>query len=233
MSLLLLPNLLDPSADSLLLPAATGAALRTLSGLIAENEKEARRFLFHFLTREEVGALPIVSLNEHTASGQLASLLVPMEKGEAWGLISDRGLPCVSDPGANLVSLARQRGISVRSLGGTSSLLLALQLSGFSGERFTYHGYLPREEPSLCQALRQIEKECVGRTQMWIEAPYRTAKMVEIVLRTLSSNTLFCVAAELTGQNERVIVQSVAEWKRKTPSFGKEAALFLVFKAGD
>ena len=73
------------------------------------------------------------------------------------GLISDCGIPCLADPGADLVLMARQSGVAVEAFSGPSSILLALVLSGLGGQHFTFHGYLPKEEPQLIQELKRIE----------------------------------------------------------------------------
>ncbi|MBI3901219.1 MAG: SAM-dependent methyltransferase [Chlamydiia bacterium] len=229
--LLLLPNLLGESLDPhLFFSPAVQAAVHCLDGLIAESEKEGRRYLRQFLPREEMVKRSLALLHEHTDPKELSTLLLPIEKGETWGLISDAGLPCIADPGADLVMLAHQRGVAVESCGGTSSQFLALQLSGFCGQRFAFHGYLPREEKELQLKLKQLEQQCKGMTQIWMEAPYRTAKMVEAVCALLAPTTFFCVAAELMTLKQRVISQPIAKWRQKTYSFGKEPAIFLIYQ---
>ncbi|HLB53004.1 MAG TPA: SAM-dependent methyltransferase [Chlamydiales bacterium] len=228
--LLLLPNLLGDTADpDFAFTPSIKIAVSRIQGLIAESEKEGRRYLLRFLPREEMVKRPLALLHEHTEPKELSSLLLPMEKGEVWGLISDAGLPCIADPGEGLVRLAYQKGVEVESLGGTSSQLLALQLSGFCGQRYAFHGYLPREEKELEIKLKQLEQQCRGMTQMWMEAPYRTAKMVEAVCSFLSPATLFCVASQLMTKEQRVISQPIARWKKSSYSFGKEPAIFLLY----
>src|SRR5437899_461203 len=98
--LLLFPNLLDESLEAdAFIPASVGRAVQTIQGLIAESEKAARKYLRRFLSHEQMTKIPLHLLNEHTK--ELESLLEPMRKGEVWGLISDCGLACIADPGAD------------------------------------------------------------------------------------------------------------------------------------
>ena len=227
--LLLLPNLLDESLPyETFLPASVKAAVASLQGLIAESEKAGRRYARRFLSHEEMARLPLKTLNEHTPEAELNSLILPMEKGEVWGLISDAGLPCIADPGAPLVATANQKKIPVETFAGPCSLVFALQLSGFFGQNFSFHGYLPREIPDLEQTLGDLEKRSRSGTQIWIEAPYRSSKMLEILKRILHPATRLCVAVNLTMPNQRVLSQTAEKWKSDPFSLQKEPAVFLL-----
>lgn len=223
--LYLLPNLLDESLPiEPFFPVSVNEAVRSIQGLIAESEKMARRYLRRFLSHDDMAKMPLSVLNEHTK--ELHELLKPIERGEVWGLISDAGLPCIADPGADLVWLAHQKQIQVATFVGPSSIVMALQLSGFGAQQFSFHGYLPRESLELEAKVRELEKR--GGTHIWIEAPYRSAKMLDLLKRVLQPNTRLCVAVNLTTANQRLLSQSVLRW-RETPFFlEKEPAVFLI-----
>lgn len=225
--LLLLPNLLDETllADPFL-PVSIGQAVSSLQGLIAESEKSARRYLRRFVSHDQMAKTPLRLLNEHTS--ELQSLLVPIIQGEVWGLISDAGLPCIADPGADLVSLANAQGVEVQTFVGPCSIVMALQLSGFSGQRFAFHGYLPKETEELQRKVLELEKAASQGTQMWIEAPYRSMKMLEFLKGALKPTTRLCVAAQLTTPNQRVVSQTVAKWLKGSWELQKEPAIFLI-----
>ncbi len=229
MKLLLLPNLLDESLPhEPFLPVSVGKAVSSLNGMIAESEKSARRYLRRFLSHDDMAKCPLRTLNEHTQKKELEELLSPILKGETWGLISDAGLPCIADPGADLVWLANQKNIPVETFVGPSSLMMALQLSGFCGQRFSFHGYLPRESPELEKKIQEMEKRSKNETQIWIEAPYRSQKMVEILKKVLHPNTKLCVAVNLTTPNQRVASHLVSKWKGISFPLEKEPAVFLL-----
>jgi 16S rRNA (cytidine1402-2'-O)-methyltransferase len=232
--LILLPNLLDDGASvERSLPVGVGDALRTLSGLICESEKAARRYLRRFLSHDAMAALPLRLLNEHTPLTELGALLAPMLSGQCWGLVTDAGLSCIADPGANLVALARKSGVVIETLPGPSSILLALQLSGFPAQAFAFHGYLPREQPDLQSKIVALEKRSreENASQLFIEAPYRSMKLLGALLEVLQPTTRLCVAASLTAPSERVASQTVAEWRKSAFALAKEPVVFVVCAA--
>jgi 16S rRNA (cytidine1402-2'-O)-methyltransferase len=227
--LYLLPNVLDESLPHApFLPAALGEVVSSLQGLIAESEKSARRFLRRFVSHEQMAKIPLRLLNEHSSEKEVKELLGQLCLGQRWGLISDAGLPCIADPGANLVFLAHANGIPVETFAGPCSIAMALQLSGFSGQRFAFHGYLPREMSELEKQLREVEKQSFQATQIWIEAPYRSMKMLECLKAVLQPATHLCVAKDLTLPTQRVVTLSVAKWKSFTLDLGKSPSVFLI-----
>ncbi len=229
--LFLLPNVLEETlASEGFLPASLSKTVGLLQGLIAESEKVARRYLRRFMDHDAMARCPLALLNEHTSAKDEEALLSPMVRGETWGLISDAGLPCIADPGAGLVAMALDRKILVEALAGPCSLILALQLSGFSGQRFCFHGYLPRQEGELEGKIKDLEKRALGETQIWIEAPYRSGKMFEALKRTLQGTTRLCVAASLTSPSQRCFSYTIAEWRKNSFELGKEPVVFLIFR---
>lgn len=227
--LLLLPNLLDETlAHEPFLPISVGAAVSKMDGLIAESEKSARRYLRRFVSHEHMAKTPLRLLNEHTEKRELEDLLTPMREGQAWGLVSDAGLPCVADPGSDLVYLAHMNGIDVETFVGPSSIVMALQLSGFNGQRFAFHGYLPRDPEDLEPKILEVEKGASYATQIWIEAPYRSQKMLEQLKTLLHPTTLLCVATQITLPSQRVASWPILKWKTSSWSMQKEPAIFLI-----
>jgi 16S rRNA (cytidine1402-2'-O)-methyltransferase len=221
--LLLLPNILsEESTHELFLPPIVKEKALQLKGIIAESEKEARRYLKQFVPHFR--EIPIALLNEHTSEIDL--LLKPLLKGETWGLISDAGLPCIADPGHQLVAKARELKIQIQAFPGPSSLMLALMLSGLPAQRFSFHGYLSRDEGELKNQLKKLEKE--EMTHLFIEAPYRSEKMLNILIETLSDKTRLCVASKLTAPQEFVATHSIAKWKQlPKPQINKKPTIFL------
>lgn len=223
--LYLLPNLLEETLPTeLFFPISVGEAVKQIQGLIAESEKMARRYLRRFLSHDEMAKMPLLLLNEHTKD--LKPLIEKMKEGQVWGLISDAGLPCLADPGADLVWLAHNLGIDVETFVGPSSIVMALQLSGFGGQHFSFHGYLPKEPLELERKIRELEK--APGTQIWIEAPYRSAKMLKILIETLKPTTRLCLAANLTTPDEKVLSQSVQKWRQTSFILEKEPVVFVI-----
>lgn len=226
--LYLLPNLLYKDAPhEEQFPISIDRAVADLDGLIAEHPKEAYRYANHFQRKD----LPIALLNEHTSAKELEALIVPLKNQENWGLISDAGLPCLADPGSQLVCRARELGIPVKAFIGPSSFVLALMLSGLGAQRFCFHGYLPREEEKRRKALKDLETRAKKEdaTQLFIETPYRNQALLASALFVLEERTKFAVAVDLTAPCEIVYSQSIRDWKTKPlPNIEKRPAVFLL-----
>ncbi|PIS00500.1 MAG: hypothetical protein COT84_07205 [Chlamydiae bacterium CG10_big_fil_rev_8_21_14_0_10_35_9] len=230
-TLYLLPNLLDENQPvEGFLPSSLKPVVNSLTGLFAESEKGARKYLLKFMDREKMQKVQIKLLNEHTEDKDLQEYIHSIREKEIWGVVSDAGLPIIADPGAKLTMLAHRSKMHVKMVSGPSSIMMALVMSGFNGQKFQFHGYLPRKEEQLVQALKDIEKKAKQEqsTQIWIEAPYRTQKMIDLSLQHLQKNTLFCVAINLTSSHEKVLSMSIAEWKKLNFKTDKSPAVFLL-----
>ena len=235
-TLLLLPNVLgDVAYHEPFLPSSIDKAVAGIDGLIAESEGGGRRFLGRFPHEKKRHMIPLALLNKRSDEEQIDFLLEPMQKGETWGLVSDAGLPCVADPGYTLVRRARLLGIRVKAFIGPSSLMMALMLSGLPGQRFSSHGYLPKDVQERTNEIKKLEKVSKESqsTQLFIEAPHRNAQLLDTMLETLAPTTWLCVAWELTLPGQGVVVQQVGQWKKTPlPNIQKKPAVFLIY-AGD
>ena len=232
-SLYLLPNTLGETAADAVIPAAVMERARSLDYLIAEDPKAARAFLKRIGATRALQGIRVERLNHNTRASDIALLLDPVLAGHDAGLLSEAGMPAVADPGANLVRLAHERGVRVVPLSGPSSILLALCASGLEGQRFAFHGYLPVAQTELVSALKQLERHSqrLGQTQIFIETPYRNERTLGVVLRTLGSDTLVCVATDLTLTTESVRTQTVAEWRKQPPQLKGRPTVFLFLAA--
>lgn len=230
-ALLLLPNVLgDHRHAEVFLPASVFKAVPTIDGLIAESEKEGRRYLSRFETKKPPMEIPIALFNEHTPDDHIDFILKPIMEGERWGLVSDAGLPCIADPGSKLVRRANQKGINVQAFVGPSAILLALMLSGLPGQKFFFHGYLDKDPAKriddIKKLVQQAKKE--GATQIFMEAPYRNMHTLGALLETLPEAFTLCVAWDLTLPTQGVMTQTMAQWKKCTlPNLEKKPAIFL------
>lgn len=232
-SLYLLPNLLGESEPDAVIPGAVLNRARALDYLIAEHPKAARAFLKRIGATQTLRDIRIERLDHNTPPAALAPLLDPIFAGHDAGLLSEAGLPAVADPGANLVRLAHQRGLRVVPLSGPSSILLALSASGLEGQRFAFNGYLPVRPAEFVAALGELERRSLRlrQTQIFMETPYRNDRSLALALRALESDTLVCVAADLTLQSEMVRTQTVAAWRKAVPRLKGRPAVFLLLAA--
>lgn len=230
-TLYLIPVTLGGDNLQAALPAQVIDLTRRLDTFVVENEKTARQFLSLVKTVKPVRELTMLQLNEHTDTKQLPSLLTPLLEGRDVGLMSEAGCPGIADPGADLVRLAHQKGVSVQPLVGPSSILLALMASGLNGQRFTFLGYLPAEKGGRIQKIREIEKRSQqqAETQIFIEAPYRNQHLLQDILDTCRPETRLCIACNISLDNETIQSKSIADWKKSgLPDLHKQPTVFLL-----
>lgn len=229
--LLLLPNLLgNVKHHQMFLPASVDNAMETLDGLIAESATEGRRYLTRFKTKKPAHDIPIAVFDKNTPDEDLDFLLEPIRKGERWGLVSDAGLPCIADPGNKLVMRARNSGVNIQAFVGPSSILLALMLSGLSGQNFHFLGYLDKEQTQREKEIRDLAKRAKAEntTMIAMETPFRNQALLESFLRVLDDNAMLCVAWDLTLPTQGILSQKVSLWKKSPlPNLEKRAAIFL------
>ncbi len=231
-ALYLVPNLLGLSAPADVLPARTIALAQTLNHFVVETPKVARAFLKTLSPERVIAEINMIACDPlPAATAQCAAWL---KAGVDVGVISDAGCPGMADPGAVFVSVAHKIGATVVPLVGPSSVLLGLMASGFDGQHFAFHGYLPSKPPERDKALKALEKSVrdTGATQAFIETPYRNASLLAAICETVSGVSL-CAAQNLGSADERILSKTVRDW---TPSdrerfAGKEPTLFLLGRA--
>jgi 16S rRNA (cytidine1402-2'-O)-methyltransferase len=233
MPLYLLPNVLDKSLSHRpFFPPVVEEVVSFLDGLIVENEKEGRHYLkrFSFPKPKTFRDIPLHLLNEHSSPEEIYALLFLLKKGGKWGLISDAGLPILADPGAELVLKAQELGISVTTFPGPSSIIYALMLSGLSAQCFAFQGYLPRNQEALEKKLVELItlSQKFDQTQLFIETPYRTEKLLHILISLLPPFFHLSVAWDLSLPTQGVITQKVKIWRTcSLPHLQKKPAVFL------
>jgi 16S rRNA (cytidine1402-2'-O)-methyltransferase len=228
--LYLVPNLLSEGEWQQVLPARVFAVVSSTRYFIVENLRTTRRFLKQVNREINIDDLVFFELNKHTLPGDVAGFLKPLEEGHNMAVVSEAGCPGVADPGADVVKIAHQKGFRVVPLVGPSSVLLALMASGMNGQSFAFNGYLPVKNPERSRAISLLEKKALSekQTQIFIETPYRNNALLADILKTCSPSTLLCIAADITGTDEKVLTQPVGQWKKKVPDLNKQPVVFLI-----
>jgi 16S rRNA (cytidine1402-2'-O)-methyltransferase len=231
-TLYLIPSLLGESSVDAVFPPENKMIIGRIRYFIVEEIRTARRFLKKISPEIEIDSLTFTLYNEHARADDVSSILLPVLNGEDAGIISEAGTPCVADPGSLVVQLAHQSGIRVVPLVGPSSLLLALMASGFNGQQFVFHGYLPIEKPARTKKLKEIEQDIIKKdqTQIFIETPYRNLQLFQAITETCFESTLLCIAVSLTTSEEKVITLPIKEWKKKKPDINKKPVVFLLYR---
>ncbi len=232
-TLYLIPTVLSDSAPlENVLPSGNTAVVVRLKHFIVENVRTARRFLKRVDREIDIDSLTFYELNQHTDAMQIGSFVQPLQQGFDMGVISEAGCPAVADPGADVVAVAQKMGARVVPMVGPSSILMSIMASGFNGQSFAFHGYLPIDKNERTQALRRLEQRIYAenQTQIFIETPYRNQQMMEELCRTLRPQTKLCIARDITGDGESIRTRTLAEWKKSLPEIGKVPCIFLIFK---
>ncbi len=228
--LFLIPSSL--SEESLYQPdQQTLDVIHSLKLFLAERSKTARHFIKSTNPPYSQSEIEVAELPKHGKDDSIRVFLQSIKSGQNGGFLSEAGCPGVADPGSEVVGLAHSMGIRVVPLVGPSSILLALMASGMNGQSFTFNGYLPQDKAKLAIELTRLETESARqkRTQIWIETPYRNNPMREICLNTLNPETKFCIAAEITGVNEKIFSGKIKNWKLTTlGDLHKVPAIFLM-----
>jgi 16S rRNA (cytidine1402-2'-O)-methyltransferase len=202
---------------------------RQLRYFIVEDIRSARRFLRLIDKEFPINDSVFFELNEHTGESDITNYLEPIFNGSDIGVLSEAGLPGIADPGAGIIAMAHQKGITVTPLSGPSSILLALISSGLNGQNFSFNGYLPVKPAERSAKLRELEKKAgEGYAQIFMETPYRNQKMLESIITTCHSNTLLCIAADITLPTESIRTMKISEWKRDLPLLNEKLVVFVM-----
>ena len=156
--LYLIPTTLGDNEPLEVLPMSVKKIIERTDHYIVENEKTARRFIKKISPRKSQPNLTIYLLDKFTDILEIQNYLDVCAKGVNVGLLSEAGVPAVADPGASIVQLAHQKGISVVPLVGPSSIIMAMMASGLNGQSFAFNGYLPIEKGERKKSIKQLEK---------------------------------------------------------------------------
>lgn len=230
--LVLIPNTLGGESTDDIIPqkvAETAAELRIFA---VEDVKSARRLLRKIDRTFPIDDSEFFILNKSTNASELYHLIKAMKEGKSVGIISEAGCAGIADPGGVLVALAHENKIQVCPTVGPSSILLTLIGSGFNGQQFSFHGYLPKEKKERIRKLKDLEQRVKrsGETQLFMDTPFRTMHVFEDVLNELSDDTLFCVGSNLTLFTERIQTMSIKDWRENAFDLSKQPVMFAIGK---
>jgi 16S rRNA (cytidine1402-2'-O)-methyltransferase len=188
----------------------TPRAQRVLAGvqrIACEDTRRSGLLLHHLGLSRAAGGPPLLSFHQHNQLSRIPELLAALQAGEAIAVVSDAGLPGISDPGEALVAAARQTGLPVVCIPGPSAVTTALVSSGLPSGRFCFEGFLPAKSSQRRQRLQELLAE--RRTMVLFEAPHRLLELLEDLLEQLGDRPLR-VARELTKRHEEQVGPTVS-----------------------
>ncbi|AMS27912.1 hypothetical protein AEM51_13725 [Bacteroidetes bacterium UKL13-3] len=228
--LYLIPNFLADDNPDNFLAQYNREQVHHLKHFIVETEKDARALIKRLHIATPQNELQLFLWNEHSNKNEVTHLLKALDNGMDAGIITDAGLPCVADPGSDVVALAHQKNIQVIPLPGASSILMALMASGMNGQGFTFHGYIPIDKIARAKKIKELEADArrKNQSQIFMEAPYRNNQLLEDVLKNTDSNTRICVAMNISAANQFIKTQTNKQWQTNKVDLHKKPVIFII-----
>lgn len=228
MNLFLIPTILAPNTQETVLPPQIKEVVGELNVFFVEELRTARRFISSLKLNKVIDDITLYELNKDTPLDQTLAQLKKLTTDA--GIISEAGCPGIADPGAVAVGFAHQLGHKVVPLVGPSSILMALMASGFNGQSFTFNGYLPIDKQLRIKSLQTLEQTAKKKqqTQIFMETPFRNNQLLEDVLQNLNSETLLCIACNVTAEDEFIKTLPIKEWRKSKPDLHKKPTIFLL-----
>jgi len=181
--------------------------LRSVDRIACEDTRQTQKLLNHFGI-----TTPTVSCHEHNEAERIPEFLGAMQKGSRIAIVSDAGMPGISDPGMRLAAAAIEAGIAVHPIPGANAALSALVASGLNTQQFLYVGFLPAKAGARRAELERLASSAEDSTTLvFYEAPHRILETLADVQAVWGAQCRVVVARELTKLHEEFLRGSVAE----------------------
>ncbi len=182
--------------------------LKNAALILAEDTRQTRKLLTHFEIKTHC-----ISCHKFNEVKRCEEILNRIRNGEAIAMVTDSGMPCISDPGMRVVNACRDAGVPVTSAPGPTALTTALALSGFEGHGFLFVGFLPRKSG----ARQRILQQCVDlpNPAIFYESPYRLLQLLNAIETVVDANRPIFVARELTKKFEELLSGTAAEIRQQ------------------
>ena len=189
------------------------ATLEEVDFIAAEDTRVSLKLLNHFEIRK-----PLVSYHRHNCDSAGPQILSRLLSGETCALVTDAGMPAISDPGEDLVRLCAENGVAVETVPGPSALICALALSALPTVRFTFEGFLPTNKKNRKSHLQSLLTE--ERTMIFYEAPHKLKDTLDDLLKTFGDRPI-SLSREITKLHEETmrttLAQAVAYYSENDP----------------
>jgi len=186
--------------------------------ICCEDTRHTRKLLTH----AGISGVALLALHEHNEAEMAGRVVAQVAGGATVALVTDAGMPGVSDPGERVVAAATAAGLTVTVIPGPSAALAALVGSGLPGDRFCFEGFLPRKGRERGERLAEIAVET--RTVVIFEAPHRVARTLDDLHQVCGPDRLVAVARELTKRHEerwQGTLAAAIQWVQRTPPKGE------------
>lgn len=230
--LFLIPTIISDETQEKVISQEVRTTIKGLNHFLVENIRTARRYVSSLKLGINIESLKFEVLDKSTSALTIAPLMKPILEGNDIGVISESGCPGVADPGALAVAFAHKNEIQVVPMVGPSSILMALMSSGFNGQSFVFHGYLPIDKLDRQKKIKMMEEGAIllNQTQLFMDTPYRNENLLEALLKTCNPNTQLSIARDITGKKELIRTKKIQDWKiQKTPGLNKIPVIFALY----
>lgn len=198
--------------------------LEEVDFIAAEDTRVTRKLLSHYDIHT-----PAVSYHEHSGQSVAQSIADRILAGESCGVVTDAGMPCISDPGEPLVKLCHEQGIPMEVVPGPSAAIAALAISGQHTARFTFEGFLSVNQNQRGAHLEQLRQET--RTMIFYEAPHKLCRTLSDMAKYFGGDREISLCRELTKLHEevrRTTLEEAMAYYEQTPPRGE----FVLVVAG-
>lgn len=177
--------------------------LSSVDFICAEDTRVSRKLLSSFSIHQQM-----ISLHEHNIIDKIPQIVDRLSRGENGAIITDAGMPCISDPGQQLIRALREENLGIAVVPGPTAALSALAISGLPTDKFYFEGFLPREKKDRLKSLKNLSS--LESTLIFYEAPHRIPKLLPDILSVLGDREI-CIARELTKKFEEVFLTTVSQ----------------------
>ncbi|KGF72928.1 16S rRNA methyltransferase [Neosynechococcus sphagnicola sy1] len=188
--------------------------LQQVDAIAAEDTRHTGKLLQHFHI-----TTPQISYHDHNRQSRTPELLQRLQQGQAIALVTDAGMPCISDPGYELVKACVAAAIPIIPIPGVSAVTAALCASGLPTEPFVFEGFLPAKHQERCTYLERLQSE--GRTLIFYEAPHRLRQTLVDLAAMLGDHRRIVIGRELTKLHEEfwrgTLVGAIAHYGDREP----------------
>lgn len=182
--------------------------LQAASLILAEDTRQTRKLLTHFDIKTHC-----ISCHKFNEAQRCGEILDRIRRGEVIAMVTDSGMPCISDPGSRMVRACREAELPVTSAPGPTAVTTALALSGFAGHGFLFAGFSPRKSGARRRILEQCAELPVAA--VFYESPYRLLKFLDEIHDVLGEDRQVFVARELTKKFEELLSGTAAEIRNR------------------
>lgn len=188
--------------------------------IAAEDTRVTLKILNHFDIKKS-----LVSYHEHNKKDMGPKVLMRLMEGENCALVTDAGMPAISDPGEDLVRLCHENMIKVESVPGPTAFATAMAISGMNSRRFTFEGFLSVSKSERNKHLKEIKNE--KRTMVFYEAPHKLSQTIKDLYEILGDREL-SIVREITKIHEEVIKTTLSKAYEKYSKEGLKGEIVLV-----